>query len=553
MLTTLRVRNLALVENIRVDFHPGLNIITGETGAGKSILMGALGLLLGERADKTLIRAGEDACGAEAGFTLADTAAVDTALDEFGLEPCQNGELIIRRIIKASGANQTMINDSPVTLQVLKRVGECLVDMHGPHDHQSLLHLDAQLDLLDAFGHLFGDRHECEELYGRLCEVKQRINELQGSGDDVETQIDLLSHKVREIEDAKLDPEEEARVLSEHGVIGHAHHILELAGQAAQILTESETSVYDALTEVRRLLDQLKKLMPDAQGWAEELQAASVTVKELSASISSALDRIDADPGRLEWLDERISIYQKMRRKYGPEVVDVLAELEKARSRLKDLQTRGERLAALEKESVAVLADLSAAAGKLSSKRRNAAAKLAERITAELQPLGFKHGRFDIEFRSTEPRASGVDEVDFSFAPNVGEPARPLRMIASSGEISRVMLAAKAVLADHDTIPVLVFDEIDANVGGEMGHAVGMKLRGVAEHHQVICITHLPQVARCGQSHFAVTKYVRDGRTFSQVEELGPEARVEEVARMLGGRNMTDVTLTHARQMLENM
>ncbi|MBU0678793.1 MAG: DNA repair protein RecN [Verrucomicrobia bacterium] len=552
MLRTLRVKNIALVEALRVDFGPGLNMITGETGAGKSILMGALGILLGERADKTMIRSGEDACGAEAVFELEDTSEVDTILEGFGIEPCQDQQLLIRRIVRASGSNQTLVNDSPVTLQVLKRIGEYLVDMHGPHDHQSLFHLSTQLDILDAFGHVHKERDAYAEIYEKLKATEARINELQADDGDVAEQVDILSYRVKEIEEAALKEGEEEEIREEHQLVGHSHQILELSGNIINILTEAEPCVFDALAEAQRYMDELARLMPDAQSWQEELRAGAGSIQELSRSISSSADRVDADPSRLEWLDQRLATYQKMKRKHGPDVADVLETLNKSKARLRDLETRGEQLDELEKERATIEKDLLKCGTGLRRKRALASTELAQKVTDELKQLGFPHGSFEILMSEVEPGPTGIDEVEFSFAPNVGEPARALRAIASSGEISRVMLATKAVIADHDRIPVLVFDEIDANVGGEMGHAVGSKLAKVAEHHQVICITHLPQVARFGEQHLAVTKYVKEGRTFSNVDRLDNEARVEELARMLGGKDFTKVTLTHAREMLES-
>ena len=553
MLTSLRVKNLALVDNIRVEFKPGLNVITGETGAGKSIIIGALNLLLGDRADKGLIRSGEDACGAEAFFTLKDSSAIDEILEEFGLNPCEDGQLIIRRIVKASGATQNMVNDSPVTLQVLKRLGELLVDLHGPHDHQSLLSPEFQLDLLDAFGHLWTLRENYEEAYRQLCELQQRRTELSGPEDGLAEQIDLLSYRAKEIEDAALVEGEEEKIGQEHQIIGHAQRILELGGGIVEAMVDAEGSAFDALAGAQKSLEELSRLVPDAKVWHEEAQAAAVRIQELSAAIHSLADRVEGDPARLEWLDQRLATYQKLKRKYAPTVPELLEILNQTKQRLSDLQSRGERLAAVNAEITKIEKTVRSHGESLRGKRKAAAGKLAEAVTRELRMLGFQHGTFAVDLRDTEPRVSGMDDIEFGFAPNVGEPMQPLRAIASSGEISRVMLAVKVVLAGHDRIPVLVFDEIDANVGGEMGNAIGRKLEEVARNHQVICVTHLPQVAVFGDHHLAVAKHVRNERTFTEVQPLAETARVEEVARMLGGRDLTSVTLKHAREMLQRM
>lgn len=550
MLSTLRVKNLALVEQARVEFTPGLNVITGETGAGKSVLIGALNLLLGERADRSLIRAGEDACGAEAAFHLSDSSAVDEVLERYGLEPCADGQLIIRRIIRASGSSQNLVNDSAVTLQVLKELGELLVDMHGPHDHQSLLSPQFQLDLLDAFGHLWTQRAACEETFREWKALEERKAELEGGGGNVAEQIDLLSWRVKEIEQARPEEGEEEKILEEHRLAGNAQHILETAGRVMGALSEGEMSAFDGMVSAQKALEELARLVPEADAWRNEVREAATRIQDVCTQLSGLADRVEADPARLEWLDNRLAEYQKLKRKYGGSVAEILKVLEDSRARLHDLQTRGERLKEVEASIREVEKRFREQALRLREGRAKAAGGLAQAVTREIQALGFAHGSFSVGLGESAPSFSGMDEVEFGFAPNVGEPSRALRAIASSGEISRVMLATKAVLAGHDRIPVMVFDEIDANVGGEMGTAVGRKLAEVAKTHQVICITHLPQVAVFGRHHMAVRKSVKDERTMTEVEPLNESSRVEELARMLGGRDLTSVALKHAREML---
>ena len=553
MLTSLRVKNLALVEDIAVEFGPGLNMITGETGAGKSILIGALGLLLGERADKSLIRSGAESCSAEAVFEFNDPEPLQGVLEELGLEPMDDGRLILRRVVRTGGAAQVVVNDSPVTLQALKRIGERLVDMHGPYDHQSLLSTDAQRDMLDAFGHLHGPRAVYEQGYDQLRAIDQRVAGLRAAGgEEVAEQIDILAYKVKELEEADLSETEEEEIAGEHAVFGNAQRIVELANTVSNGLTEGEGAVSDTLAGVLRALDELGKLLPEAADWRDELEEASTRVRDVSAALATRVEQIDADPARLEWLDQRLTTYQKMKRKYGPTVRDALDQLERTRERLTDLQSRDERLADLERERSVVLKELVKAGRALHSARTAIAGKLGDAITEELRALGFAQGRFGVDVTEGEPGPAGLDAIEFAFEPNVGEGMRPLRQIASSGEISRVMLATKAVLARHDRIPVLVFDEIDANIGGETGGSVGRKLADVAEHHQILCITHLPQVAMYGRAHYAVRKTVKEQRTRTDVVLLDEEQRVEEIARMLGGRTLTELTLTHAREMLKN-
>ena len=553
MLSRLNIRNLALVDSVSVSFQNGLNVITGETGAGKSLLIGALRLLLGERADKSMIRTGESSCGIEAIFELADPTDVNAALEAVGLSPCEHGLLIIRRTITESSA-KNLVNDSPVTLPVLKALGDVLVDMHGPYDHQSLLKTEAQMDILDAFGHLGEERAAYQVKYKSFQTLEKRLQELSNLDDSgLAEQIDLLAWKVKEVSEAKISGEDETAVQQEHEQIANAQNILELAQTAVSGLTEAEYSAIEGLSAARKACSQLAKYMPDAEAWAEELEGAARTAQEISAAIQSAVEEISAGPERLQFLDERLALYRSFKRKYAPSVTEILQKLDEWKVRLKDLQSRDEQRAAIDAERAAALIETEKAGRALRKKRQKVAGDLADAITVELRDLGFEHGLFEVQLLDLdEPHASGLDEIEFGFAPNAGESMRPLRAIASSGEISRVMLAVKAVLARHDRIPLLVFDEIDANVGGEIANAVGDKLAQVGQTHQVIAITHLPQVAVCGHSHFAVSKRVQDGRTFTQISPLDGNERTEEIARMLGGKDLTKVTLQHAKELLAN-
>ena len=549
MLKRLHVRNLALAENITVEFEPGFTVITGETGAGKSILIGALALVLGERADKSLIRTGEDTCSAEAVFSLSDASGAVAALDELGLPPSEEGELVFRRTIKAAGG-QCLLNDSPVTAQALRRLGAELVDLHGPHDHQSLFNPDAQLAILDEFGGLAREREAYAGVHRRIVELERQRDELTAGEADVAARLAGRKERIKEIEDAQPAAGEEEAIREEQATVGQAQRILELSGQIVGALTEGEAAAFPALASTHRAFEELARLLPAAREWRAELESLTARLQDVSAALSRAADDIDANPARLEWLDQRLATYQRLRRKYGGTTDEILQTLDADRQRLQELETRGERLAALDEERSAQIRDRERRGLALRARRAAAAGELADAITGELEFLGFPGSAFAIDVRPVEPRADGLDEVEFGFAPNVGEAMRPLRQIASSGEISRVMLATKAVLAEQDRIPLLVFDEIDANLGGEMGHAVGRELAGVALRHQVICITHLPQVAVYGTAHYAVTKSVREGRTVSQVERLAAEARAGEIARMLGGDPTSRASRDHAVEML---
>lgn len=551
MLMLLRVKNLALVEEAAVSFEPGLNIITGETGAGKSILIGALYLLLGERADTSAVRAGESQCLVEATFRLARPQAVNAVLEDSGLDPCEDGLLILRRVVKAAGGGQAFVNDTPVTLPLLKRLGTLLVDLHGPHDHQSLFQPAAQLDILDAFAKAGKERAPYTDAFANYQTLLARREELSADVGDLDAQIDLLAYRVKEIEEAAPVDGEEEQVRAEQQTAGHAQRILELGQLVVQAVSEDEQSALSTLAPARKALDELARLMPAAQDWPAALRAHTDALASLSVAIQRELSDIDADPARLDWLDQRLATYDKLKRKYGGGVAEILATLETSQARLKDLQSRDRQKAEVEKEITAAETELKKLGLVLRKRRAAAAETLAPAITAELKALGFEHGAFAVQLEPLDaPAASGIDRAEFGFAPNVGEPMRALRAIASSGEISRVMLAIKVVLAQADQIPLLVFDEIDANVGGETAHAVGKKLAQAAARRQVIAITHLPPVAACGAHHFAVRKSVADGRTHTSVAPLAESERVEEIARMLGGRESTSVALRHAAELL---
>ncbi|WP_372809197.1 DNA repair protein RecN [Pontiella sp.] len=550
MLRTLKIKNLALVDDVQVGFNEGLNVITGETGAGKSLMIGALRLLLGERADKSMIRTGETSCSVHAEFGLSDTAQVDAILADIGLEPCEGGLLIIRRVITES-ANKTTVNDESVTLTVLRRLGKVLVDMHGPYDHQSLLDPGVQLDILDAFGQLDDAKAAYAAIYQEFRAIQKQIDALNSDNEeDLQRQIEFLDYRVNEIDSANLSAEEEEQVVEEHGIIANSQQVIELANGVVVALTEGEGCAFDGLASAQQALNRLVRLMPEAQEWHDEIENAVTSVQEVVRSIERSAAGIDGSAERMQWLDDRLSTYQTLKRKYGASVEEVLANCETWKQQLQDLRGRDRRRDELKAEQAIVLRSLQKAGKTLRSRRENVADHLSESITRELVDIGFEHGFFDVQINPCEPGPSGMDAIEFGFAPNAGEDMRPLRMIASSGEISRVMLATKAVLAKQDQIPVLVFDEIDANIGGEIGGAVGRKLAQVAKSHQLLCITHLPQVAACGTTHLAVSKKVEDGRTYTEVELLDRESRPEEIARMLGGRDSTNVTLQHAKEML---
>jgi DNA repair protein RecN (Recombination protein N) len=644
MLTTLRIKNLALVDDLTLELQPGYNVITGETGAGKSILIGALNLVLGERADRTLIRGGCDSCSVEAVFDVSqllgsrptgsdapkivprpatkDRGAISpkhsrfeplnlTAplpslsspsageervaagressglgsvhregrpvlalfLEQNGLEPCEEDQLVLKRTFTAGGANRQFVNGSPTTLNVLAALGERLVDIHGPHDHQSLLQPARQLAILDAYGDLERGREAFGELVRRRTTIASERAALMVDEKTYAQQLDLLRFQVKEIESARLQPGEDQEVEAQFHRASNAAKLLQLSQTALHILSENENALLTQAGVVGRTLQELQRVDPGAARLVE-LHAQSVSaLRELQAEISRYAEKADVDPEQLAGLEERWNLLHSLKRKYGASLAEVVAFGDEASRKLQALESRDAEITRLNDELAKLDAELARQGKDLSGKRRKIIPQLARAVSRLLADLGFKQSRFDIEIKtetwltqrtqspqrgvdcsenplrpSRSLRETGLDDVDFQFAPNPGEPARPLRAIASSGEMARVMLALKTVLAAEDEIPVLIFDEVDANVGGETAIAVGEKMRQIALRRQVLCITHLPQVAAPAFAHYVVTKQMKEGRTISEIALLDQKQRVTELTRMLGGQS--EAARKHAEALL---
>ncbi|MCQ2389087.1 MAG: DNA repair protein RecN [Kiritimatiellae bacterium] len=550
MLKRLRVRNLAIVEESEADFGGGLTVVTGETGAGKSVFMGALALALGARADATDVRDGAKEARVEAEFALApgdeSTAAAAAVLEEQGLPPCEDGSLLVRRVISAAGGSRVWVNDASATVQTLKALGGKLVGVHGPNDHLALADESHQRELLDAYG------ATPTEPYARAWGVLEGLRaerDALSAGDDMDEECDRLRHSVSEIDAAGLAEEDETDLPARHAAAAHAAEFVEDARLATEALGGDEGSAANAFAAVRGAFARMAKYHPTAEEWARTLDALAVETQELSRTVDDAASRADADPGAFAALDDRLSLVMRLKRKYRCATVgELLALRDKRAARLADLEGRDAKIAELDARIAAAEGEVAKTGGALSAARKKAGDKLARHVTKELHGLGFLQAGFSVALEAREADASGLDRVVWFFEPNPGESARPLAAIASSGEIARVMLAVQAVLAEHASLPVMVFDEIDSNVGGETGRAVGLKLRAVARHRQVVAITHLPQTAAHGARHFVVSKTVSGGRTRSAIREVSGEARAAEIARMLGGAG--DVVRRHAEELL---
>jgi DNA repair protein RecN (Recombination protein N) len=550
MLTTLRIKNLALVTDLTLELQPGCNVITGETGAGKSIIIGALNLVLGERADRSLVRSGEENCSVEAVFDVAKLRMpLKNFLEENGLEPCEDNQLVLKRTFTTNGTNRQFINGSPTTLNILAKIGEGLVDMHGPHDHQSLLNPGKQLLILDAFGKLEREREVFGEVVRRRVTLENEKSALIVDEKTYAQQLDLLRFQAQEISAARLQPDEEATVEEEFNRASNGAKLLQLSQAALDALSENENSLLTQAGAIGRSLQELQRVDSGAANLAELHSQAISVMHDLQAELSRYAEKISVDPARLSELEERLDLIHSLKRKYGGTIPEIVAFGEEAQKKLQSLESRDAELERINAELKKLDAEISKAGQALSVKRKKIIPQLGKAVSKQLEDLGFKQSKFDVALSPAEISSSGLDAIEFQFAPNPGEPAKPLRAIASSGEMARVMLALKTVLAAEDEIPVLVFDEVDANVGGETANVVGEKMKQIGARRQVLCITHLPQVAAPAAAHYVVTKQIKNGRTISEIQLLGKKERVTELARMLGGQS--DAARKHAEALLK--
>jgi DNA repair protein RecN (Recombination protein N) len=534
MLTLLKIRNLALVDELAWELGPGLISVTGETGAGKSVIVGALKLVLGERAEKNLIRTGEETCSVEAVFELKDPSEVNAVLEDGGLARCDDTQLIIRRVIGQT-ANRQFINDSPVTLALLKRLGEHLVDLHGPHDHQSLLSVERQLAMLDAYAGADAAVSIYRESYRSWRTKAAELEEIRHAENASEQELELLRYQLQEIDAAQLKPEDETDLEDRWRRASNGSRLVEAAAAATAALN-GDDGILERLSEVQRLVRDLEKLDPSIRDRTASLETACLELQDLESNLADYSDELEINPAEAASLEERVNLLESLKRKYGPSLTDVLARRDAAAARLDTIENRGEKLETLERELAACRATLDAGGKSLSTLRRKAAPKLAKEISTQLKDLGFKQSIFEAPLKTLiDPSPQGLESIEFQFGPNPGEPLLPLRQIASSGEISRVMLAVKSALADQDATPLMVFDEIDANVGGEVARAVGRKMAALGTRHQVVAITHFPQVAATAAHHFVVEKEISAGRTRSRLFPVSGETRIQELVRMLGG------------------
>ncbi len=549
MLNWIKIKNLALIEHSEVEFGGGFNVITGETGAGKSVLLGTINLLLGERADKGVIRSGAERCEVSAGISLsAETYRTLKPILEAAEIPIEEAapELQLRRVI-SQNQTKNLINDTPVTLQTLKSIGELLVDVHAANEHQSLFSQSCQLDMLDRYSQLEKQLQECASICGEIKALREKRDSMFK---DLPTTIEAehLRMTVEEIERAAPEPGEDERLSARHRVAANAKQIMEHAAESVQILNESENSIADQLATVYRNIHELEKSDPEKGG--EMVQACdqiNELLRDLAGRIEDYSRRVELDEQEFMELESRLSAIQTLKRRYGPGLDNVLENLESARQRLELFSNAEKKRQELDAEEQSLAHKLRKAAEKLSAARKKSADTFRCKVIDKLKTLGFLRSALDISFAEIVPGEKGMDRIDFMFSANPGEELQPLRSIGSSGEISRVMLALKTVLADADSLPILVFDEIDVNIGGETANQVGIELKALGRKHQVLCISHLAQVAAQSDAHYMVQKEVVGNRTCSRIARLDHVAKVKEIGRMLGGGK---AAAAHAKELI---
>lgn len=574
MLKELKIHNFATIESLTVEFHPGLNVLTGETGAGKSIIIDALNLILGGRADTDSIRTGEDAATVEALFDVRDPQTLQV-LGDFGIET-SDSQLVIKRIISHGDKNRAYLNGSNATVANLAKVGDRLVDIHGQHDHQTLLHPENHVDLLDLHGKTMEKRREFAAAYAEYQAQARELEKMVQNERDRLQREDLLSFQIKEIDDANLVADEEDSLKAERNKLRHSEKLHQALDRAQNLIADADGSVLELLGTVNNELDPLAKIDPALEKQVARGRTAYYEIEELAGEIRDYIRSIEFSPSRLEEIEDRLAEINGLKRKYGVDVAAVLAYRGKIAGELDSISSYQERMESLKEDIRQREAQVGKLAIALAEKREQAAVELKKKVEKELKELNMKHVQFGVRFDYGQPggsppadtggipggfanlrnqkvkfTATGLGTIEFLFSPNPGEDLRPLAKIISGGELSRVMLALKTILNEQDTIPVLIFDEVDSGIGGKVAEKTGSKLKKLAEHKQVFCITHLPQIAGMAETHYRVQKDVTGKRTRTEIVQLDYDRRVEEIARMSGGEKITEATLKFAREMIK--
>ena len=559
MLEELHIKNFAIIDELKVAFSGGLNMITGETGAGKSIIIGAVSLILGDRASADLIRTSEDSATVEALFAIDGNETLKKKLLELGIDPAD--ELVIKRTLSRSGKNRIHINGQPATLNILASLSEALINVCGQHEHQTLLDSGRHIDILDEFGGLLPVRSDFKTVYDECLALQSRLDALKRLADNKAQAEAYLRFQLKEIEDAAPLDGEDIALADEKKIIRNAALLQEQATGCYDALYAREGSILAELGNVISKIREIKKIDGGFTISPQDLDSLLVTLEETALTLRDYLKKISFDPDRLDEIEDRLELLSKLKRKFGGSLGEVLKKQADIRRELEGFASADEEMADISKRLASIAETLAEKAAALSRQRQEAARKLKFAVEQEIRQLKMEHARFEVIFRARptgqdhQPLAGmdpkGMDDIEFYLSPNVGEDIKPLNRIASGGELSRIVLAMKKVLAGTGSVGTIIFDEVDSGIGGAVAETVGEKLRDVAQSHQIICITHLPQIACFGDSHYVVSKRVSGERTNTQISPLAASERPDEIARMLGGINITEKTRAHAREMLK--
>ncbi|MDA1081864.1 MAG: DNA repair protein RecN [Gemmatimonadetes bacterium] len=550
MLAQLRIKNVAIIESVALPLAPGLNVLSGETGAGKSIIVGALGLLVGERASSDDVRTGSDKATVEGEFHIDDSADVLRALDAHGIE-AEGGIVVLKREVAASGRTRAWVNGTPVTAGVLASIGRLLVNIHGQHDAQSLLDETSQREMLDQFALAADAASNVAELHAATQESRAALERRIARRDDAQRRADYLGHVADEVENAALRPGEEDVLASEAARLTHAEELTALTREVGAALDDGDDTISPRLGHLQRALGALQRIDSATERLQGLYDAAFYAVDELAREVAAYAGTIEHDPARLASVEQRRELIYRLSAKHGGSVAKAVEAGRAARTELDALDSAAFDVAALESALAAADSELEAGAAKLTEKRRVGGARLAKAVERLLPELGMPDGRFSVSLRPRDAvGASGAEDIEYRVALNVGHDERPIARIASGGELARVMLALKTILAGVDRVPTLIFDEVDAGIGGAVALMVGDAMRRVGERHQVFAITHLAQIASRAAHHVVVRKGARGGVTSADIAVVEGDARIEELARMLGGDPSSEVSRAHASELL---
>jgi DNA repair protein RecN (Recombination protein N) len=560
MLRELHIRNFSIIDDISVEFEKGFNVITGETGAGKSIIIDALSLSLGERASGDIIRRGAKEAVIEAFIDISPEQLHPSTrkfLEDNGID--FDDGLILKRIISSQGKNRAYINGSISNLQSLAEISKNIVDIHGQYEHQSLLSPDKQLDMLDTYGKLFPERQEAERAYEMMIATRNRILDLTGKEKERAQRLDMLRFQVTEIDAAELKPGEDEELEKEAKILGSAVRLAELSNNAYEQLYSSESACITNLSQILKDIKDISDIDTRASDALKSAENSLPLLEETAYFLRDYKDSLDFDPDRLEQVQTQLELIKNLKRKYGNSIQEIIDYREKAVNELDDLQFSEDKIESLMTELNDLKTILTKKVHSLSKKRKKNAKKIEAEVIACLSELSMPNTEFSIQitFEKGDDTTdglrvshSGIDNVEFLISPNPGEDLKPLQKIISGGELSRVMLALKGILAGGDNIPILIFDEIDAGIGGKTADNVAGKLKDLSSSHQLICITHLPQIASPANRHLKIAKNIKKDRTFTEIRFIEKDERAAEVARMLGG-NISDVSIKHAKELLK--